>query len=237
MEQFTRQIMLPEIGPEGQQQLAEASVLVVGLGGLGSPASQYLTAAGVGRIGLCDRDVVSITNLNRQTLYGHSLLGRPKIEEACKRLGDLAPSTTFELWPDGLTADNAADIVARYDLVVDCCDNHATRFLIDDICRSLGKPWVYGSIGAFQGRASTFLPGSDGFAKLYPDRDALCATPPSAGGVIGAVPGIIGAVEAAEAVKLICGFGTTLAGRLLAIDVKNMIFNVFGHIFLTIFFF
>lgn len=225
MERYARQIMLPEIGEEGQRRLMESSVLVIGLGGLGSPVCQYLTGAGIGRIGLCDSDNVSLSNLQRQTLYGEGDLGCPKTEAARQRLSAMSSATQFDLLPSGLTSLNATDIISGYDVVVDCCDNHRTRYLIDDVCAMLGKPWIYGSIGAFEGRISTFIPGGVRYADIFPDREELSALPPSSGGVVGAVPGIVGAIEAAETVKLICGFGTTLAGRLLTVDIKSMIFN------------
>lgn len=217
--------MLPEIGIEGQRRLRQASVLIVGLGGLGCPAAMYLAGAGTGRIGLCDADTVSLSNLQRQTLYSTADTGLAKTEAAYRRLSALDPGIRFDLHPQGLTPTNAEAVIQDYDIVVDCCDNHATRYLIDDTCKRLGKPWVYGSIGAFEGMVSTFTPGGVRYRDIFPDSDELAARPPSSGGVIGAVPGIIGAIEAAEAVKLICGFGDTLEGRLLTADIKTMTFN------------
>jgi len=217
--------MLSEIGEEGQRRLLDSSVLIVGLGGLGCPVGLYLTGAGIGRIGLCDADLVSISNLQRQTLYSEKDAGCPKVEAAHERLLALSSDTQYDLWREGLTPENARDIIGRYDIVVDCCDNHATRYLIEDICKEAEKPWVYGSIGAFDGRVSTFLPGMPGYSDIFPDREIMAAIPPSSGGVVGAMPGIVGAIEAAEVIKLICGFGETLAGKLLAIDIKNMTFN------------
>lgn len=226
MERYTRQMILPEIGEAGQKRLNAASVLIVGLGGLGSPASLYLTGAGVGRIGLCDPDTVSVSNLQRQTLYTVSDVSHRKTDAAYNRLSALSPHTTFEQWHDGLTERNAEKIIAGYDIVVDCCDNHATRYLIDDICGRLGIPWVYGSIGAFDGRVSIFMPGGLRYSDLYPERKTLSSLPPSSGGVIGPLPGIIGAIEASETIKTICGFGETLAGRLLAINIKDLSINI-----------
>lgn len=218
--------MLSEIGETGQQKLADARVLIVGLGGLGCPVSLYLTGAGVGHIGLCDHDIVSLSNLQRQTLYSEDMIGETKVTAARKRLSSLSADTEFELIADGLTADNATAIISRYDLVVDCCDNHATRYLIDDVCRELGKPWIYASIGEYTGCVSTFLPGEKGYADLYADREELEALPPAAAGVIGAVPGIIGSIEAAETIKHICGFGELLSNRLLVADIKSMTFQI-----------
>lgn len=222
-ERYARQTMLAEIGQEGQRRLAAASVLVVGVGGLGSPAALYLTGAGVGRLGLADPDTVSESNLQRQVLYTESQIGRPKPEAARERLSALSSSTRFDLYPEGLTAENARELVAAYDLVVDCCDNFTTRYLLDDTCAACGKPWVYGSIGAFHGQVSLFNGHTRRrYAELYPDRATLCALPRSTAGVLGTVPGVIGTVEATEAIKWIAGFGEPLDGRLLTIDLKTM---------------
>lgn len=226
MERYARQIILPEIGPDGQARLKNSSALIVGLGGLGCPVALYLAGAGTGRMGLCDADKVSLSNLQRQTLYSENDAGSPKTAAAAKRLHALSSETALEQWPEGLTTANASDIISRYDIVVDCCDNFATRYLIDDCCRQLRRPWVYGSIGAFGGQASTFMPDSaTRYSDLFPERNTLSAEAPSSGGVIGAVPGIIGAIQAVEALKLLAGFGTTLCGRLLVADIKNMTFQ------------
>lgn len=222
-ERYARQTMLPEIGPEGQRRLAAASVLLVGVGGLGSPAALYLTGAGVGRLGLADPDTVSESNLQRQVLYTESQIGRPKPAAARERLAALSSSTRFDLHPEGLTAENARELVAAYDLVVECCDNFATRYLLDEACAEVGRPWVYGSIGAFHGQVSLFN-GRTGrrYTELYPDREALCALPRSTAGVLGTVPGVIGAIEASEAIKWIAGFGEPLEGKLFTIDLKTL---------------
>ena len=222
-ERYARQTMLPEIGPEGQRRLAASSVLLVGIGGLGSPAALYLTGAGVGRLGLADPDTVSESNLQRQVLYTESQIGRPKPAAARERLAALSSSTRFDLHPEGLTAENARELVAAYDLVVECCDNFATRYLLDEACAEVGRPWVYGSIGAFHGQVSLFN-GRTGrrYTELYPDREALCALPRSTAGVLGTVPGVIGAIEASEAIKWIAGFGEPLEGKLFTIDLKTL---------------
>lgn len=222
-ERYARQTMLPEIGPEGQRRLAASSVLLVGVGGLGSPAALYLTGAGVGRLGLADPDTVSESNLQRQVLYTESQIGRPKPAAARERLAALSSSTRFDLHPEGLTAENARELVAAYDLVVECCDNFATRYLLDEACAEVGRPWVYGSIGAFHGQVSLFN-GRTGrrYTELYPDREALCALPRSTVGVLGTVPGVIGAIEASEAIKWIAGFGEPLEGKLFTIDLKTL---------------
>ena len=222
-ERYARQTMLPEIGPEGQRRLAASSVLLVGVGGLGSPAALYLTGAGVGRLGLADPDTVSESNLQRQVLYTESQIGRPKPAAARERLAALSSSTRFDLHTEGLTTENARELVAAYDLVVECCDNFATRYLLDEACAEVGRPWVYGSIGAFHGQVSLFN-GRTGrrYTELYPDREALCALPRSTAGVLGTVPGVIGAIEASEAIKWIAGFGEPLEGKLFTIDLKTL---------------
>ncbi len=227
MDRYSRQIALPEIGPDGQGKLSRAAVLVVGLGGLGAPVSQYLTGAGIGRLGLCDKDTVSLSNIHRQILYSEQDVGRPKTEAAYARLHALSSATRFDLWPEGLTSANARDIISGYDIVVDCTDNHATRFLIADTCAATSTPWVYGSIGAFEGRVATFLPGSPSYADLFPDREALSDAGASTLGVLGTLPCMVGAIEATEVIKHICGFGETLAGRLMTINLKNLTFNIF----------
>lgn len=226
MERYHRQTVLPEIGEEGQRRLLASSVLIVGLGGLGCPAALYLAGAGIGRIGLCDPDSVSLDNLHRQTLYSEEMVGMAKTEAARSRLTGLSSSTVFDIWKDGLTASNARDIIPRYDIVVDCCDNHATRYLIDDVCSMLGKTWIYGSIGAFDGLVGTFRPGAPRYSDVFPDRKELSAMPPASGGVIGMTPGAIGAIEASEALKTLAGFGSTLSGKLLSINLKTLNFNI-----------
>lgn len=220
---YSRQTMLAEIGDSGQQRLRDSSVLIVGLGGLGAPAATYLAGAGVGRIGLADNDVVSLSNLQRQTLYTEAQIGSPKTECAFERLSAMSSDVTFELHPQGITSDNAADIFSRYDLVVDCCDNFATRYLIDDTCTCLGTPWVHGSIGEFHGQVSVFNHTlRRHYSELYPDRDALCALPRVTAGVVGAVPGVIGAIQANEALKILARFGTPCEGKLFTIDLLTL---------------
>ncbi len=225
-ERYARQVILPEVGEEGQRRLAQSSALIVGLGGLGCPAGLYLAGAGVGRIGLCDSDVVSLSNLQRQTLYSEAQVGEAKTAAALSRLRSTNSEVCFEVFPQGLTPENAREIISGYDVVVDCCDNFATRYLISDICRKTGKPWVHGTIGRFNGQVATFLPdAATTYEDLYPDREEMAARPAASGGVLGAVPGVVGAIEAAEALKLLLGAGGTLAGRLLSIDLSTMTFN------------
>lgn len=222
-ERYARQTMLPQIGPEGQRRLAEASVLIVGLGGLGSAVAPYLAGAGIGRLGLADPDTVSASNLPRQTLYTEAQLGEPKTSAARDRLTGLSSATCFDLYPEGLTEANARSLVAAYDLVVDCCDNYPTRYLLDDACTAAGRPWVYGSIGAFHGQVA-LMNGRRGrrYADLYPDRETLCRLPRATAGVLGPVPGVVGALEASESIKWIVGFGEPLDGRLLTIDLLTL---------------
>ena len=222
-ERYARQVMLPEIGEEGQRRLASSSVLLVGLGGLGSAVAPILAGAGVGRIGLCDHDTVSWSNLPRQTLYTEEEVGRPKCEAALRRLAALSSATRFECHTEGLTPANAERLVAAYDLVVDCCDNFATRYLLDDACAAAERPWVYGPIGPFEGHASIFNHRRRvRYSDLYPDREALCSAQPRTLAVLGIVTAPIGAIEATEALKLLAGMEPSLDGRLFVLDLKNM---------------
>ncbi len=226
-QRYARQTALPEIGPTGQAMIERGSVLIVGLGGLGAPAATYLTGAGVGRIGLCDPDTVSLSNLQRQVLYTEAEVGQPKVDCAARRLAAISGHTVFEKYPDGLTPENAREIIGAYDIVVDCCDNFATRYLIDDVCAELGKVWVYGSIGAFTGQAAV-MNGAHGlrYSYLYSDREELEGQPAASGGVLGIVPGVIGAIEAGEALKLLGQFGEPLDGKLYVIDLKTLNTNI-----------
>ncbi len=222
-ERYSRHTMLPQIGEEGQQRLHEASVLLVGVGGLGSPIALYLAAAGVGRIGLVDGDVVSESNLQRQVLYRESEVGLPKVKCAAKRLKELNSKLIVDKYQMLFDEHSAHDLVSKYDIVVDGCDNFATRYLMDDTCADLGKPYVYGSIGEFHGQASLFnFEGGMRYSDLYPDREALTSRPKTVMGVMGVVPGLIGCVEAAEVVKVVTGCGTTLRNRLFTIDLLTM---------------
>lgn len=222
-ERYARQTMLPEMGESGQRALLASSVLVVGVGGLGSPAALYLTGAGVGRIGLADVDFVSESNLQRQILYTEAQIGRPKPEAARERLSALSSHTRFDCYQTGVTPENARSIVGKYDLVIDCCDNFATRYLLDDVCTACGKPWIHGAVGEFCGQVTVFNYRSGRrYADLYPDRETLCSRTLRTTGVLGPVPGLIGTIQAAEAIKLLAGCGDLLDGRLLTIDMKSM---------------
>ena len=223
MERYSRQIMLPEIGNEGQKKLSEASVLLVGVGGLGSPISLYLTGAGIGRIGLIDADVVSESNLQRQVLYREHELGLPKVECAKRRLQALSGNIQIDTYQEFFSEKNAMSLVEKYDLVIDGCDNFATRYLINDCCVAAGKPYIYGTIGEFFGQASVFnYQGGMTYRDLYPDEQELTSKPRTINGVIGVVPGIIGCIEASETIKVITGCGKPLRNRLFTIDVLSM---------------
>ena len=220
---YARQMLLPEIGPEGQQRLLRSAVLLVGLGGLGSAVAPALAAAGVGRIGLADPDTVGESNLQRQTLYTERQIGQPKCEAARERLATLSSHTLYDLHAEGITPENARRIIAGYDLVIDCCDNFPTRYLLDDVCVACGKPWVHGAIGAFGGMVTVFNHRrAKRYAELYPDREALCAREQTVQGVVGTVPAVVGALEASEALKILARFGEMLDGRLFTIDLKTM---------------
>lgn len=217
---YSRHILLPEVGLDGQRRLKNARVLIVGLGGLGSPVALYLAAAGVGTLGLLDDDCVDVSNLHRQLVHGTTDLGRPKVDSAADRLRDINPHVTVARHVTRLSAANALEIVGKYDLVVDGTDNFATRYLVNDACVLLGRPNVYGSIFRFDGQVSVFCT-ADGpcYRCLYPEPPPPGLVPSCAeGGVLGVLPGLVGVWQATEALKLILGVGESLVGRLLLID-------------------
>lgn len=223
MERYERQLILPEVGEEGQRRLRHAKVLIVGVGGLGSPAALYLAGAGVGRIGLVDDDTVNLCNLQRQVLYDEAGVGLPKVFQAKERLKALNSDITVCACPVRFTRENAETLMAPYDLVVDGCDNFATRYLINDTCVKQGKPYVYGAIRAFSGQVSVFnYQGGPDYRRLYPDEAEMLALPVPSKGVLGVTPGLIGCTEAAEALKIIIGCGEVLSGRLWTIDLGTM---------------
>jgi len=224
---YSRHLVLPEVGMEGQTRLKEASVLLVGAGGLGSPLGMYLAAAGLGRIGLVDFDSVDHSNLQRQILYGTSDVGRPKLQAASERLADLNPNVVLETHEVRLHRDNALELLAPYELIIDGTDNFATRYLVNDACVLLGKPNVYGSILRFEGQASVFwAERGPCYRCLFPHPPPPGAVPSCAeGGVLGVLPGIIGSIQAMEAIKLILGQGDSLVGRLLIFDALGMNFR------------
>src|SRR6266487_4433074 len=224
---YSRHLILPDVGVPGQEKLKAARVLLIGAGGLGSPAALYLAAAGVGTLGLVDFDNVDVTNLQRQILHGTKDVGRPKLLSARERIADVNPHVRLETYETALTSKNALDILSGYDIVVDGTDNFATRYLVNDACVLLGKPNVYGSIFRFEGQASVF------FARQGPCYRCLYAEPPppdlvpncAEGGVLGVLPGIIGSIQAMETIKLILGIGEPLIGRLLLFDALKLQFR------------
>ena len=222
-ERYNRQIILSEIGFEGQEKLSKARVLIVGVGGLGSPISLYLAGAGVGTIGLMDGDTVDESNLQRQILYSEPEIGLSKAMQASKRLKSLNDNVQFDIYTERLTKENATEIIANYDIVVDGCDNFATRYLINDTCVALNKIYVFGAIRAFEGQVSVFnYKGGPTFRTFFPDEEEMYQLPPLPKGVMGVTPGIIGCAEANEVIKIICGYGDILNGKLWHIDLKTM---------------
>jgi len=220
--------MLPEVGPEGQKKISAASVLCIGVGGLGSPVALYLAAAGIGRIGLVDFDAVDLSNLQRQLLHGTEDVGRPKTDSAKKTIQRLNPNVDVVLHQTRLTSQNALEILRPYDFVVDGTDNFPTRYLSNDACVLLRKPNFYGSIFRFEGQASVFAPhlGGPCYRCLYPEPPPPGAVPSCAeGGVLGVLPGIIGLIQATEVIKLAVGIGTPLLNRLVLYDALEMKFR------------
>lgn len=224
---YSRHLIMPEVGMPGQKRLKAASVLLVGTGGLGSPLAMYLAAAGVGRIGLVDYDVVDASNLQRQVVHGTATVGKLKVESARDRILDINPDIRVDVYNDLFTSANALDIARPYDIIIDGTDNFPTRYLVNDVCVMLGKPNVYGSIFRFEGQASVF------WAKHGPCYRCLFPEPPppglvpscAEGGVFGVLPGTVGTIQATEAIKLIIGAGDTLVGRLLLYDALGMTFD------------
>jgi adenylyltransferase/sulfurtransferase len=224
---YSRHLILPDVGVEGQRKLKAARVLLIGAGGLGSPLALYLSAAGVGNIGIVDFDVVDVTNLQRQVLHGTSDVGRPKLESARKRIADVNPFVQLTTYEEPLTSANALEIFRDWDIVVDGTDNFPTRYLVNDACVLLGKPNVYGSIYRFEGQASVFAT-KDGpcYRCLFPEPPPPGLVPSCAeGGVLGVLPGLVGTIQATETIKLILGKGDSLSGRLLLIDTLGATFR------------
>jgi adenylyltransferase/sulfurtransferase len=226
-ERYSRHLILPEVGLEGQKRLKAASVLCIGTGGLGSPLLLYLAAAGIGRIGIVDFDVVDASNLQRQVIHGTSWVGKPKIYSAKDRILEINPYCQVDLYETRLSSENALEIMAPYDIVVDGTDNFPTRYLVNDACVLLNKPNVYGSIYRFEGQATVFnYQEGPNYRDLYPEPPPPGLVPSCAeGGVLGILPGIIGVIQATETVKIVLGAGTTLNGRLLLFNALEMKFR------------
>jgi adenylyltransferase/sulfurtransferase len=227
LQRYSRHLALPRFGIEGQRRLKRGRVLLVGAGGLGSPAALYLAAAGVGHLGLVDFDAVDVSNLQRQIIHGTGDVGRRKTASARDRLSDVNPHVHVETYDDRLTSQNALDIVREYDLVVDGTDNFQTRYLTNDACVILGRPNVYASVFRFEGQASVFAtPDGPCYRCLFPEPPPPGSVPSCAeGGVLGVLPGLLGVIQATEAIKLLAGVGETLAGRLLLVDAARMSFR------------
>ncbi len=224
---YSRHLIMPEVGVEGQEKLKAAKVLMIGTGGLGSPAALYLASAGVGTLGLVDFDVVDFSNLQRQIIHSNDSVGKPKVDSAKERLNGINPNVKIVTYNERLTKENALKILKDYDMVLDGTDNFQTRYLVNDACVFTGKPFVYGSIFRFDGQATVFYPGKG------PCYRCLFAEPPppgmipscSEGGVLGILPGVIGVIQATEVVKLIIGKGEPLIGRLMLYDALKMTFR------------
>ncbi|MEL6320225.1 MAG: molybdopterin-synthase adenylyltransferase MoeB, partial [Cyanobacteria bacterium J06626_14] len=226
-ERFSRHLILPEVGLDGQKRLKAASVLCIGTGGLGSPLLLYLAAAGIGRIGVVDFDIVDRSNLQRQVIHATSWVGKPKIESAKHRIQEINPGCQVDLYETRLSSDNALDIFKDYDVIVDGTDNFPTRYLVNDACVLLNKPNVYGSIFRFEGQATVFnYEDGPNYRDLYPEPPPPGLVPSCAeGGVLGVLCGIIGTIQATETVKIILGQGNTLSGRLLLYNALDMSFR------------
>ena len=224
---YSRHLIMPEVGMDGQLKLKAASVLCIGAGGLGSPVAMYLAAAGVGRIGIVDFDVVDYSNLQRQIIHGTPDVGRPKLESARDSLAAINPEVDIETHDLALSSGNALDLFREYDVIVDGTDNFPTRYLVNDACVLLGKPNCYGSIFRFEGQASVFgAPDGPCYRCLYPEPPPPGLVPSCAeGGVLGILPGVVGTIQATEAVKLIIGAGEPLIGRFLIYDALRMRFR------------
>lgn len=231
-DRYNRQTMIEAIGEEGQCKIQQSKVLLVGIGGLGSPVATYLTGAGIGTLGIIDDDVVSVTNLHRQVLYTEEEVGLPKAECAKRRLQSQNSDINIIAYNERLTKENATDIITSYDLVIDGMDNFATRFIVSDACERLGKPYIYGAIRGLEGQVSVLCypasfstrqeKGRCTYRTLFPDENATLQMPHPGKAVLGTTPAVIGSVEATQALMLICGFGTPLIDKLWTIDLSTM---------------
>ena len=223
---FERNILLAGVGAVGQERLRRAGVLLVGAGGLGSPAAYYLAAAGVGRLGLIDPDTVSLSNLQRQILHATPDLGRPKVQSAAEKLKALDPDLVVSTYPSPLDDDNAATVMAPYDFVIDATDNFSARYVVNRTCLRLNIPFVYGGVLGWAGQAMTVVPGKGPcLACIFPDPPGPQAPTTAQAGVLGAVPGVVGTVQAAEAIRFLLGLGEPLVGRMLVYDCLTARFH------------
>jgi adenylyltransferase/sulfurtransferase len=220
---YARQLMMPEVGEDGQRLLAASRVLIVGAGGLGSPAALYLAAAGVGTLGILDADLVEVSNLQRQILHGMHNLGKPKVVSAERRITDLNPGIKVNTHQVRIIADNAASLFNQYDLILDCSDNLPTRLVVSDACANSGKTEVFAAIWHYHGQATVFSPGRGCYRCLFPRAEETAPQGPI--GVIGVAPGMLGTIQAAEAIKIITGRGRSLHNRLLLCDLLHMEFH------------
>ncbi len=225
---YSRHLLIPDVGLQGQLKLKQSTALIIGAGGLGSPVALYLAAAGVGRIGIADSDVVDASNLQRQVLHGSAEMGQPKVESARRRMLDINPHITVDIYPEPFTAANARQIAAPYNVIVDCSDNFPTRYLSNDLCVLTGKANIYGAIYRFDGQASVFdARQGPCYRCLFPEPPPPGMTPTcSDGGVLGVLPGVIGALQATETLKVLLGIGETLVGRLLLFNALEMSFEL-----------
>ena len=225
---YHRQLIIPEVGSEGQMKLKKARVIVIGAGGLGSPVLLYLAAAGVGNIGVVDSDTVDLSNLQRQVLYTAEDIGHSKARTAAKKLVAINHSVKAIPFELRLTRENADELISGYDIAVDCCDNYATRYLLSDATESAGIPMIYGAVYQFMGQVSVFgYMNGPSYRDLFPEElHEAIRTPQTPPGVIGVLPGMIGAIEASEVIKLITGAGDLLSGRLLQVDLLTSRFEI-----------
>ncbi len=227
IDRYQPHLLLPEIGFKGQLLLKKSRVLIVGVGGLGCPASLYLAAAGVGHLGLIDGDQVSLNNLQRQILYSTDQVSLPKVQAAQERLHSLNPEVHVEIYPQELTPQNARDLFQKYDIILDGTDNFKTRYVISDACTATEKPHVYGAVSKFDGQASLFFPPQGPcYRCLYPQSAENCQAPTCGGqGVLGVLPGLVGTLQATEVLKFILKIGNSLLGRLLILDTLDLKFS------------
>lgn len=227
---YERQILLPEIGREGQSKLKQSRVLIIGVGGLGTPVLQYLSAGGVGHIGIVDHDLVAESNLQRQILFGSSDLGKLKTIIARERLSALNPDVEFNIHNLKITSENAVKIIRDYDLIFDATDNFPTRYLINDACVMLDKPWIYGAVYVYEGQVSVFNhQGGPTLRCLFPEEPATGSYQEAGeSGLLGVLPGMVGCYQASEAIKVLVGYGDVLSGKLLTINIKTNSFRLFN---------